>query len=159
MFKLGVLGKDIGYSLSPKIHLAFAKQLNHPIEYLIYDVDKDPISFIRNFFSEGGFGLNIITNQYCINLTDEEGGPQSYEDIAPIDIEANIFILSPFLAISKKLGMAIWNKSAHKKTLQKERAHIPFVVRFLSNHICLWTVHLAWEGRLAWVASQLLMPF
>ena len=59
MFKLGVLGKDIGYSLSPKIHLAFAKQLNHPIEYLIYDVDKDPISFIRNFFSEGGFGLNI----------------------------------------------------------------------------------------------------
>ena len=26
MFKLGVLGKDIGYSLSPKIHLAFAKQ-------------------------------------------------------------------------------------------------------------------------------------
>ena len=38
----------------------------------------------------GGFGLNIITNQYCINLTDEEGGPQSYEDIAPIDIEANI---------------------------------------------------------------------
>ena len=50
MFKLGVLGKDIGYSLSPKIHLAFAKQLNYPIEYLIYDVDKDPISFIRNFF-------------------------------------------------------------------------------------------------------------
>ena len=59
MFKLGVLGKDIGYSLSPKIHLAFAKQTNYPIEYFIYDVDKDPISFIRNFFSEGGFGLNI----------------------------------------------------------------------------------------------------
>ena len=64
MFKLGVLGKDIGYSLSPKIHLAFAKQLNHPIEYLIYDVDKDPISFIRNFFSEGGFGLNITKPYY-----------------------------------------------------------------------------------------------
>jgi shikimate dehydrogenase len=59
MFKLGVLGRGIGYSLSPKIHLEFAKQLNYQIEYLIYDVDKDPISFIHKFFSEGGFGLNI----------------------------------------------------------------------------------------------------
>ena len=43
-YKLGVLGKDIGYSLSPKIHLAFVKQHNYPIEYLIYDIDKDPIT-------------------------------------------------------------------------------------------------------------------
>ena len=27
-YKLGVLGKDIGYSLSPKIHQEFAKQHN-----------------------------------------------------------------------------------------------------------------------------------
>ena len=40
-YKLGVLGKDIGYSLSPKIHQEFAKQHNYPIEYLIYDIDKD----------------------------------------------------------------------------------------------------------------------
>ena len=46
-YKLGVLGKDIGYSLSPKIHQEFAKQHNYPIEYLIYDIDKDPVNFVH----------------------------------------------------------------------------------------------------------------
>ena len=58
-YKLGVLGKDIGYSLSPKIHQEFAKQHNYPIEYLIYDIDKDPVSFVHEFFDNEGFGLNI----------------------------------------------------------------------------------------------------
>ena len=58
-YKLGVLGKDIGYSLSPKIHQEFAKQHNYPIEYLIYDIDKDPVNFVHEFFDNEGFGLNI----------------------------------------------------------------------------------------------------
>lgn len=59
IYKLGVLGKEIGYSLSPKIHQEFAKQLNYSIEYSIYDIDKDPLCFINDFFEKDGFGLNI----------------------------------------------------------------------------------------------------
>ena len=59
LYKLGVLGKDIGYSLSPKIHQEFAKQFNYSVEYSIYDIDKDPLEFIRDFFKKDGFGLNI----------------------------------------------------------------------------------------------------
>ena len=58
-YKLGVLGKDISYSLSPKIHQEFAKQLNCSIEYLIYNIDKDPVNFVHEFFDNEGFGLNI----------------------------------------------------------------------------------------------------
>ena len=58
-YKLGVLGKGISYSLSPEIHNFFSKQSNIDIEYKIYDVEKDSLSFIENFFKNGGHGLNI----------------------------------------------------------------------------------------------------
>lgn len=38
----------------------------------------------------GGFGLNIINGKYCMNLTDEAGGPQSYESQALITIEEGV---------------------------------------------------------------------
>ena len=59
LYRLGVLGRDIGYSLSPKIHQEFAKQFNYSVEYSIYDLDKDPLLFIHDFFARDGFGLNI----------------------------------------------------------------------------------------------------
>ena len=58
-YKLGVLGKGISYSLSPEIHNFFSKQSNIDIEYKIYDIEKDSLSFIENFFKNGGHGLNI----------------------------------------------------------------------------------------------------
>jgi len=58
-YKLGVLGKGISYSLSPEIHNFFSKQCNIDIEYKIYDIEKDSLSFIENFFKNGGHGLNI----------------------------------------------------------------------------------------------------
>ncbi len=58
-YKLGVLGKGISYSLSPEIHNSFSKQSNIDIEYKIYDIEKDSLSFIENFFKNGGHGLNI----------------------------------------------------------------------------------------------------
>ena len=61
-YKLGVLGKDIGYSLSPKIHQEFAKQHNYPIEYLIYDIDEDPVNFVHEFFDNKGFGCLLYTS-------------------------------------------------------------------------------------------------
>ena len=56
-YKLGVLGKGISYSLSPEIHNSFSKQSNIDIEYKIYDIEKDSLSFIENFFKNGGHGL------------------------------------------------------------------------------------------------------
>ena len=58
-YKLGVLGKGISYSLSPEIHNFFSKHCKIDIEYKIYDIEKDSLSFIENFFKNGGHGLNI----------------------------------------------------------------------------------------------------
>ena len=55
----GVLGRDISYSLSPKIHKLFAEEAGIDLNYEIYDVEDNPIPFIYNFFNEGGVGLNI----------------------------------------------------------------------------------------------------
>ena len=52
----GVLGRDISYSLSPKIHKLFAKEAGIDLNYEIYDVEDNPIPFIYNFFKEGGLG-------------------------------------------------------------------------------------------------------
>ena len=51
--------RGISYSLSPEIHNFFSKQSNIDIEYKIYDIEKDSLSFIENFFKKGGHGLNI----------------------------------------------------------------------------------------------------
>lgn len=75
LYKLGVLGKDIGYSLSPKIHQEFAKQFNYSVEYSIYDIDKDPLHFIRDFFEKDGFGLNI-TKPYKNRVASEFSSEQ-----------------------------------------------------------------------------------
>ena len=57
--KAGVLGSDISYSLSPQIQKLFAKAADIEIDYKIYDVEDDPITFIYDFFKKGGIGLNI----------------------------------------------------------------------------------------------------
>tara|TARA_A100001388_G_scaffold263994_1_gene234883 strand:- start:211 stop:966 length:756 start_codon:yes stop_codon:yes gene_type:complete len=57
--KCGVLGRDISYSLSPKIHKLFAREAGIDLNYEIYDMEDDPIPFIYNFFKEGGVGLNV----------------------------------------------------------------------------------------------------
>lgn len=59
MKKLGVLGKEISYSMSPEIHNSFAKEHGIDIAYEIFDIPSDPIGFIENFFNQGGIGLNI----------------------------------------------------------------------------------------------------
>ena len=55
----GVLGRDISYSLSPKIHKLFAEEAGVDLNYEIYDVEDDPIAFVYEFFKKGGIGLNI----------------------------------------------------------------------------------------------------
>jgi Shikimate 5-dehydrogenase len=59
-YKLGVIGDPIEHSLSPKIHNIFSKQTNINIDYQAYHVPEDNLdSFIKDFFSNGGDGLNI----------------------------------------------------------------------------------------------------
>ena len=59
MNKLGVIGNQISYSLSPYIHKLFAEQFGIKVNYQIYDLDEDPNLFIKEFFKEGGVGLNV----------------------------------------------------------------------------------------------------
>ena len=61
MYKLGVLGKNISYSQSPFIHKAFAQHFGIDIQYEIFDISEDPLSFVDRFFADGGHGLNVTT--------------------------------------------------------------------------------------------------
>ena len=59
-YKLGVIGDPIEHSLSTKIHNIFSKQTIINIDYQAYHVREDNLaSFIKDFFSNGGDGLNI----------------------------------------------------------------------------------------------------
>ena len=59
-YKLGVIGDPIKHSLSPKIHNIFSKQTNINIDYQAYHVLEDHLDrFLKDFFSDGGDGLNI----------------------------------------------------------------------------------------------------
>ena len=73
MNRLGVLGKDISYSLSPEIHKNFASEHGTIIDYQIYDIPNDPVMFINDFFKHGGKGLNI-TQPYKEIVAKEYGG-------------------------------------------------------------------------------------
>ena len=75
IYKLGVIGKPIGHSLSPKIHNLFAQQTGIKIDYQPYQVSPDALDiFIRDFFNNGGDGLNITLPHKiaCIESADDK---------------------------------------------------------------------------------------
>ena len=49
-YKLGIVGKDIAYSLSPYIHTSFGKEADIQLTYDIFDLDAGPLEFIEKFF-------------------------------------------------------------------------------------------------------------
>lgn len=58
--RFAVMGDPIAHSLSPQIHEAFAQQFNMALIYEKQLVTEDAFSELaRNFFHEGGIGLNI----------------------------------------------------------------------------------------------------
>ena len=60
--KLGLLGCNISYSLSPHIHQFSAKLLGKSDQYSLYDIpEADVENFLTRFSEEGGLGLNITT--------------------------------------------------------------------------------------------------
>jgi shikimate dehydrogenase len=56
----GVVGHPVGHSLSPFIHGMFARETGQDMAYRLYDVaPEDFPQRVREFFSQGGRGLNI----------------------------------------------------------------------------------------------------
>lgn len=76
-YKLGVIGDPIDHSLSPKIHNLFAKQTKITIDYQPYHVLPENLdSFIKDFFINGGDGLNV-TLPHKINCLRSVWAPSS----------------------------------------------------------------------------------
>ena len=74
IYKLGVIGNPIEHSLSPKIHNLFAQYLNIDIQYEAYQVLPENLdTFIKNFFKNGGDGLNVTLPHKinCLNSADQ----------------------------------------------------------------------------------------
>lgn len=74
IIKLGVIGDPINHSLSPKLHKLFAERANIEIEYLAFRVASLNLdNFIKNFFMDGGTGLNVTLPHKvdCLNSADE----------------------------------------------------------------------------------------
>ncbi len=58
--RYAVIGSGIGHSRSPQIHALFAQATRQAMEYGLLDVP--PVAFetvVRNFFRDGGRGLNV----------------------------------------------------------------------------------------------------
>lgn len=69
----GVIGNPIKHSLSPQIHQKFAKQFEIDLNYQKYLIVQEQLnSFIREFFRNGGTGLNVTLpyKRLVINLVD-----------------------------------------------------------------------------------------
>ncbi len=59
---MGIIGRSIGYSLSPFLHHTAAKYLHKNITYKIFDVDKDQVHVLLNDLWESGcLGLNVTS--------------------------------------------------------------------------------------------------
>ena len=76
--KLGLLGQDISYSLSPLIFKTLAHQLNMKIDYELIDVEKNDIHSVINKLKSGELqGFNVTKPfkeeiiQYCDELVGE----------------------------------------------------------------------------------------
>ena len=60
--QVGLLGKQITYSLSPVIFDISAKILKKHCSYRLYDIERSQVGlFLDYFWKNGGLGLNITT--------------------------------------------------------------------------------------------------
>ena len=62
LMRCGVVGSPVAHSLSPFLHRRFARVLQKDLVYAAYqpgDSAESFSEFARNFFADGGFGLNV----------------------------------------------------------------------------------------------------
>lgn len=70
----GVIGNPIAHSLSPQIHQSFANQIPIDLNYQKYLIEQQQLEpFIRDFFQNGGTGLNVTLpfKQQVLKIVDE----------------------------------------------------------------------------------------
>ena len=109
--KAGVLGRDISYSLSPQIQKLFAKAADIEIDYKIYDVEDDPITFIYDFFKKGGIGLNITKPYKEIVAQEFSKNLDSVNCLYGNEINATSTDGSGFIADLNSKGISIEDKN------------------------------------------------
>ena len=71
--RYAVIGSGIGHSRSPQIHALFAKATQQSLEYTLIDVPPAAfVSVVRNFFRDGGRGLNVTVphKEAALRLSD-----------------------------------------------------------------------------------------
>lgn len=76
----GLIGKNIQYSISPKIHNEYYKQNHIDFKYELLDMDKNKlIEFLKvvNEKEYGGFNVTIPYKEFIINYLDELTYPAS----------------------------------------------------------------------------------
>ena len=110
-YRTGVLGRDISYSLSPKIHKLFAEEAGIDLNYEIYDVEDDPIDFIWEFFKEGGTGLNITKPYKEIVAQEFSKNLDSVNCLYGNEINATSTDGSGFIADLNSKGISIEDKN------------------------------------------------
>src|ERR1700684_1663863 len=58
--RYAVIGHPVAHSLSPWIHAQFAQQSSRPLIYSAIDVPSPELALrVREFFAQGGCGLNV----------------------------------------------------------------------------------------------------
>ena len=83
--RYAVVGRPIAHSKSPEVQMMFAKQLGLPIDYVkVEPVDDDFERLARDFFEEGGRGLNVTLpyKKRALELADEQSHGAKLADAA-----------------------------------------------------------------------------
>ena len=157
----GVIGNPIEHSLSPQIHLNFAKQINLDLDYQKYLVEPHQLSsFVRDFFKKGGTGLNVTLpfKQQVLELVDVfSDAAKVCQAVNTLSVDDKGNILGDttdgagLLVDLKRLGFSYENKNI--LVIGAGGASISVIHALLNNH-CKVSLHNRSQQKVTAVISQ-----